>query len=466
MLQSLHIAHHFIAARYRWQTLRAEKLADFQEQRARQLIDFVHANSPFYRRHWQGHSLADWRSLPVVDKRLMMDNFTDFNTRGVVLADALRVALQAEASRDFQPRLPGSGNLTVGLSSGTSGNRGIFLVSPDEQAAWAGIILARTLHRLPWAALGRGGLRVAFFLRSNSNLYQQTRSALVRFRYFDLMQPLDASVAALNAFQPEILIGPPLLLGLLAAELSAGRLKIHPARLISVAEVLEPQDAARLENTFQVRVEQIYQCTEGLLAVTCAHGSLHWQEDLVAVQFEALPGSQPDGEPAYTPIITDLWRTTQPVIRYRLNDVVTLAQSPCACGSDFRSLSRIQGRCDDICYFPALADDRLRPVFPDTLRRMVLLAHAGIDDYLVLQIAPGRLRIHLALRPVDHDAQPAAFETVAEAVRQQVQGILHSYGCRLEQSAGSLEFIDGVPAPLPGAKRRRVQSQYHTEGLP
>lgn len=438
---------HFLAARYRWASLRGAALAAYQDRHAQRLLRYVQAHAPFYRTHWQGHDLAQWRTLPTVDKQQMMEHFATFNTCGVTAEAALQVALRAEESRDFSPVLPGAKPLTVGLSSGTSGHRGLFLVSPQEQAAWAGVILARVLHRLPWRAVMAGGLRVAFFLRANSNLYQQTHSALVRFRYFDLLQPLSAHIAQLNAFQPAVLVGPPLLLGLLAEALRAGQLTIRPTRLISVADVLEPQVAQQLEAAFQVRVEQIYQCTEGLLAVTCAAGSLHLQEDLVAVQLEPLPTPQPGAEPLYTPIITDLWRTTQPIIRYRLNDVVALASAPCTCGSAFRVLSRIEGRCDDICYFPDRASVQLRPFFPDAVRRMVLLAHPQIADYLVVQTAPGYLRVHLALQP------NASFAQITAAVLQRVEADVQSCGCRLE----AIDFVADVPTPPPGAKRRRVR---------
>ena len=41
---------------------------------------FANERSPFYRDHWAGHDLAEWRTLPTVDKRLMMANFARFNT--------------------------------------------------------------------------------------------------------------------------------------------------------------------------------------------------------------------------------------------------------------------------------------------------------------------------------------------------------------------------------------------------
>jgi phenylacetate-coenzyme A ligase PaaK-like adenylate-forming protein len=106
------------------------------------------------------------------------------------------------------------------------------------------------------------------------------------------------------------------LLGALADELAQSRLRIHPQRLISVAETLEPQDRERLQGAFQAPVHEIYQCTEGLLAISCAHGSLHIQEDLVALQFEPLDDQGARlGAERVTPIVTDLWRRTQPIIR-------------------------------------------------------------------------------------------------------------------------------------------------------
>jgi phenylacetate-CoA ligase len=427
------IAGHFVRARWRWAHLHGEALQRYQERRARRIVAYANAHSPFYRAHWAGHDLREWRALPTVDKQLMMAHFGDFNTRGISREAALDVALRAERERDFQPTL---GGLTVGLSSGTSGHRGLFVAAPNEQAAWAGSILARTIRAL------RRRLRVAFFLRSNSNLYERVGGRLVQFRYFDLMLPLADAVAQLNQFRPNVLIGPPSLLGFLAASAQRGDLHIRPERLISVAEVLEPHDRAQITAAFGAPVEQIYQCTEGLLAVSCAAGSLHIQEDIVAIQLEPQPG-----DPARVmPIVTDLWRTTQPIIRYRLNDVLQIAGQPCACGSDFRVIRAIEGRSDDVCYFEAL-DGGARPFFPDTIRRMILLASAQILDYQAVQERSGDLHIRLAI------PDGAVFDTIAQAVHASVMATVAQYGCRPPR----LTVEQGITPPPPGAKRRRVQ---------
>ncbi|HEY7355465.1 MAG TPA: F390 synthetase-related protein [Ktedonobacterales bacterium] len=427
-------ASHFASARWRWHTLRGPSLARYQERRAQQIVAYAAQHAPFYREHWAGHDLRDWRGLPTVDKRLMMTNFDMFNTCGISREAAMDVALRAERTRDFRPTLDG---ITVGLSSGTSGHRGLFVASPAEQAGWAGAILARTLHRF------QGHLRVAFFLRSNNQLYEQIGGLFIQFRYFDLMLPLADAIAALNDFQPHIIVGPPSLLGYLAEARGRGFLRALPERLISVAEVLEPQDRDQLAVAFDAPVHQIYQCTEGLLAVSCAAGSLHLQEDIVAMQFEPLAGD--DGE-RVTPILTDLWRRTQPIIRYRLNDVLQLDPQPCRCGSSFRVIRAIEGRCDDICHFESRAGGT-RPFFPDTIRRMVLLASSEIEDYQVIQEHCGHLRIHLALAPA------ASFDTVAQAVGAQVAATIAQYDCR----PATVSVEQGLPALAPGTKRRRVQ---------
>ena len=71
-----------------------------------------------------------------------MENFDTINTVGVKKEKALDIAFKSEELRDFSPTIHG---ISVGLSSGTSGNRGIFLTSKSEKAIWVGAILDRVI---------------------------------------------------------------------------------------------------------------------------------------------------------------------------------------------------------------------------------------------------------------------------------------------------------------------------------
>lgn len=431
-MSRLDVVTSYIAARWRAATLHGARLADWQAQRAESLVDDVREHSPFYRALWAGQSAKEWRTFPTVDKQSMMASFDTFTTIGISRDDAMRVALDAEQRRDFSALVQGH---TVGLSSGTSGHRGLFLVSAREQTRWAGTILARAIPDL------RPGHRIAFFLRANSRLYERT-SSVVQFRFFDLMQPLADVINALNAFRPKLIVGPPSLLGLLADALESGALRIQPSRLVSVAEVIEPHDRARLERVFQAPVGEVYQCTEGLIAVSCRRGSLHVQEDVMVVQTRPIDSTDPSRA---TPILTDLWRRAQPIIRYQLGDILHLDAAPCSCGSTWQRLAAIEGRQDDLCWFPQ-SDDTLRAVFPDAIRRMILLADARITDYRAEQPAAGVLRIELDV------ADASVFHAVAESLSATVRSALQSYGCR----AIDITIAQGVSPPVSGVKRRRV----------
>src|SRR5699024_7869763 len=106
----------------------------------------------------------------------------------------------AERSRDFAPTI---GDITVGLSSGTSGNRSLFLVSPAERYSWAGTMLAKIL---PDNILARH--RSALCFRANSNLYSSVTSRRFQFGFFDLLESLDRLTQKLSTFQPTLLVGP------------------------------------------------------------------------------------------------------------------------------------------------------------------------------------------------------------------------------------------------------------------
>ena len=367
----------FAGARWGRRAHTREDLAASQDARLARFLATVLPKAPFYRD--RPRTLAD---LPVVDKATTLARFAEFNTVGVTLERALEVALAAERSRNFTPTLPGG--ITVGLSSGTSGTRGVFLVSDAERARWAGVLLARLLAARSLRRIAGWGrpLRIAFFLRANSNLYATLGSRRVHFHFHDLLEPLAAHMARLDTHRPDVLAAPPTVLRLLAEAASNGALAIAPGQVVSVAEVLEPDDEAAITAAWGVPVQQVYQATEGFLGASCTHGRVHLNEDVLHVEPEWIA----DGTATPTrfhPIVTDFTRTTQVVVRYRLDDVLRLADGDCPCGSPMRSLAAIEGRADDILWRPG-GDGRPRAIFPDVVRRAMALVD-GLRDYRLEQ---------------------------------------------------------------------------------
>ena len=374
----------------RWQ---ATRLARFRRR--------VLATVPFH----AANAHLDLAALPLMTKERLLENFQACNRAGITLDQATRVAAEAERSRDFSPAI---GDVTVGLSSGTHGPRGVFLVSARERAMWAGIMLGRAMSAAHFRQLLnplRPPLRVAFFLRANSNLYETLKSSRIAFRFFDLFAGVDPHLATLDAHAPDVLVAPARVLAWLAEQQAAGALHIAPTRVVSVAEVLEPDDERRIAQAFGQPVHQLYQCTEGFLGYTCEKGVLHLNEEFVHVEPEWLD----EERTRFSPIITDFSRGTQPIVRYRLDDVLRVRATPCDCGRHSLALAAIDGRCDDILWFCGLDDATARPVFPDVVRHALLLADVP-GDYRVAQEGD-------VLSLSGSDATDATFEALQAALQ-------------------------------------------------
>lgn len=340
-------------------------------RRLRRFENFLLRESPFYSALLQKfHHVL---SLPVINKADYLANFNTINTVGVNYDIAMQVALRAEVSRDFTPML---GDISVGLSSGTSGNRGLFLTSSKERARWVAAIIHRVIG---WSWRPR---KVAFFLRANNNLYESARSRLLDFNFFDLSQAFEKLMTALNTLNPDILIGQPSVLLEIAKRQKSGDVSISPTKVISVAEVLEEDTKKELQSVFNQKIHQVYQCTEGFLAYTCREGNLHLNEDFIYVEPQFLE----DDKIRFFPVITDMLRRTQPIVRYALNDILTLDALPCGCGSPFRVISSIEGREDDTLVFTKRGGESVL-VFGDFIRKIFLLADSAnqLINYQVIQ---------------------------------------------------------------------------------
>lgn len=436
LAERLRTLHAFATTRWAGQPLARSVLLRRQAVRLDDFLREVVPRAPFYR----GYA-ARLDALPVVDKATTLAHFGGVNTVGVSLEQALDVALAAERSRDFAPTLPGG--ITVGLSSGTSGTRGVFLVSAAERARWAGVLLARLLSRSSLRqVLGVGAtrdpLRIAFFLRANSNLYATLRSARVAFTFYDLLEPFDGHLPRLTLDAPDVVVAPPTVLRRLADAAQAGALTIAPRQVVSVAEVLETEDAAAVLAAWGVPVQQVYQATEGFLGVTCTQGRLHLNEDLLHVEPEWLDdGATPPTR--FHPIVTDFTRTTQLVVRYRLDDVLRVDERPCPCGAGTLVLAAIEGRADDVLW-ATTPQGRAVAVFPDVVRRTLALV-PGLSDYRVEQHG-GEWRVRV--RDAGVDVLPDIARECARLANQ------------LGVAAPMVRREPWVEAPA-GDKRRRIR---------
>ena len=379
MRERLAVVWYFIRARYLQHFRTRKALRSYQKQRVLRQLAYLKEHSPYFKA-LSVHSFEDFRKLPLMNKEFMMEHFNALNCVGIDRDEALSLAIDSEKQREFSEKL---GGISVGLSSGTSGARGLFLVSDRERALWAGTVLAKFL---PKGKLF--GHRIAFFLRADNNLYETIDSKLIRFRYFDLLRDMGENLSELSDYRPTLLVAPPSVLLGIARAMERGALRINPEKVISVAEVLRAEDATYLKAQFGLSViHQAYQCTEGFLGYVCECGNFHLNEELVLIEREYLDAHR------FVPIVTDFTRQSQPIVRYRLNDILVEKRGHCPCGNPATLIRYIEGREDDVFYFAGIRQKEVA-VFPDFISRCVIYAE-GVQNYKVVQDGKAHVTVFL-----------------------------------------------------------------------
>jgi len=390
--------HYLVYKNRRFQT--TEKLMAYQEKKIKKQLDFVTANSPMYK-EYRGKPLSEF---PLMTKESMMENFNSLNTVGIDRDQALSFAIEAERTREFTPRLNG---ITIGLSSGTSHSRGLFLVADSEQDKWAAYVLARFL---PGSILKP--TKIAFFMRADSNLYQSVKSKTVQFIFFDIYKDMNENIKKLSECGADLLVAQPSVLLAISEAVAGGNIKIKPKKVISIAEVLEEKDAEIIKKSLNVDViNQVYQCTEGCLATTCKYGTLHLNEDIVFFEKEMIDAKR------FIPVLTDFTRTSQPIIRYRMNDVLVLKKDKCPCGCAFTAIEKIEGREDDVFTFDLL-DGGTQKIYPDFIRRCILFA-GDVTHYRVVQEESGEITIYADVS-----------DKMKEDIKLEFENMLSDHNCK------------------------------------
>jgi putative adenylate-forming enzyme len=411
--------------------------------RTRQLASTLHTRADLER--WQNRRIAQWMTealpriryytrlgarrledLPIVDKSVLMADFGAFNCAGIDGETGWRIF----SGKDRAPA-----GFHVGASTGTSGNRGLYVISDAERYEWLGVLLAKALPRYPFE-----GARIALVLPQVSALYSATnRAPRLSLRFFDLKAGLETLAPVVCDWKPDTLIAPPKVLRWLAERNPPAGVR----RLFSGAEVLDAPDRTIIERVFKVPVREIYMATEGLLGVACEHGTIHLVED--ALHFELEPVGT-DG--LVSPIITDFTRTTQIMARYRMNDLLRLRERPCPCGSPLRAVAEIVGRADDILLLPAIDGGRLVEVTPDILRNVILDCDGRITDFRLAQVGPDRLTLSL----------PEPLSDLGPGVCAAIEGLFARLGIR-----AMTDFDVGLPA-TGIAKVRRIERRWRANG--
>jgi phenylacetate-coenzyme A ligase PaaK-like adenylate-forming protein len=315
---------------------------------------------------------------------------------------------------------------------------------------------ARVASRYAWGFLAQGG-RAALIVATGDHFASIASWQRVcrgtpwpNARAFSVMEPMPALVAQLNAYQPAFLASYPTTLAMLAAEQSAGRLKLALSCIWSGGEYLSASSRAAIERAFGALLINEYGASECMaIAHSCGEGCLHVNAEWVVLEpVDRNYRPTPVGEPSHSVLLTNLGNRVHPIIRYDLGDSITVSAAPCRCGSPLPSI-RAEGRRDDVLSLRARDGSlvRLSPLALTTVVENVAANHR----FQLVQCAPDRIDVRLAVKePAKRDAEWVA---VHRALRQ--------YLARqsLENVQLHLAAQPPVPDPRSGKAREVIASQ-------
>jgi len=399
----------------------------WQRHRLQAVVDHARQAVPFYRslpaKRWSDNSL-DLRTLPVVDKATIRDDFDSFVARGWQRMPHVTKRTGGTSGDPWQYPLEkmawahmyGAGIHFWGRTGYRYGERVVSLGTPPSLVPDAGSVRTRLRSRLERRAVSSSG----FDIDHESSVRRAVGAGRMRGAVW---YGYAGTVAAM------------------AEAVIADRIDVPgPRAIVTTSEMLEPRVQRNIEQAFGAPVYDEYGCNDGgVLALSCRSGRLHLAENVSIV--EVLDGDEPcppgvEGEVT----VTNLHTRVLPFLRYQVGDRAVMGEGPCPCGSPGATIARLAGRSWDQIELPGgrrLSAVAMNPVFMGT---------PNVRRWQVLQRDRSHLEVRLEVQP-DFRAQEA--ERIESYFRERC-------GDRMHVMLTTSEPIEQAP----GRKHKAVMRLY------
>jgi len=318
-----------------WASL--ESLREHQFTRVKSIINYAYNNSPFYKKIFDAQgfdigdicSLDDIKNIPTISKEDLIFNLDAMSeNRNRFLCDS-----KTTGGSTGQPVKLYKNPLALARER----------CATARSYEWADIEIGDPQLRFWGVPHSQRGARKAYLTdlianRKRISAFDLTDQSFLK--YYNLAVK----------FSPRYLYGYVSVIENFARYLLENSLNPLPSvrSVITTSEVLSEGARHTIEKAFGVKVYNEYGCGEvGSIAHECSHGNMHLMADNLYVEVD--DNIDNTGEI----IVTDLYNTATPLIRYRLGDYATLTKEVCECGRSLPLIQSIHGRAYDILEMPS-----------------------------------------------------------------------------------------------------------------
>ena len=397
-----------------------EQLREIQLVKLRQLLHYAQTSVPFYRQRFAQlglraediHSLEDLRHIPPLSRGDVIEH-------GKEMVDECWASSVAAAEQ----RPPSSLGAPISFarfkkhklvkcsSSGSSGEPVVYYEHGSKSAvSWAFELLLKSWHDID------PGMTESRFVRLSKDYLPNSATARLRrmmWRQWILpglslsAREYDACLSAMLKFRPHVLWGFVSAMTGLAEYIRENRISLRsyrPDLIVGWAEPTYDHQQQLLTDVFQCRVTSLYSCHEvGHIAAQCPAGRFRVNQEHLLVETEPALLQEPASQLGEV-LVTSLYETPMPFIRYRLGDVAELGTHSCPCGRNLQTLSNLAGRSSEI-----FTTKRGRMVAPNFWCHLLRREPQGsfIRQFQVVYRKDGGIRLNL----IAHNGLPEATES-------------------------------------------------------
>jgi phenylacetate-CoA ligase len=416
-----------------------EKLRELQLERLQRIVHHAYQKCEYWRTSMQSigivpddiRSLEDLQRFPLLDK------------------ETVRTERERMVDREGRRRL------MLVRTSGSTNEALQFYADSDREAQ----INAARIRGHRWIGINKGD-REMYFWGSPIELSKQDR--IKRFRDglindgltngFEIKPDLVKQYYEYwLQWRPKCIFGYPNSLMLMAVMAQPQNLDLRalvPLGLTAIcttSEMLTDVDRQIISDAFGVPVFDSYGLREaGLIGHECKHQVMHTMDEqllLETIDPQTLEPTDGEGEL----VVTSIYSTVMPMIRYRTGDVVTLSSAPCQCGLGLNHLKISGGRVAD---FVITSDGRWIPGYAFIY---ICRSVPGVIKFQVRQERRGEIHVLVA---TDDQFPPDGIDRIVSQARDRLRS----------DDRVTAEVVDDIQ-PARSGKYRPVVSRVAEEEL-
>ena len=392
-----------------------------QKRKLEKMLRYAYENSPYYRETFEAAGInaetiagIPLNRFPTLNKEQLMEHFDDLVTdRSLNQKELLYFDEHVEDGKETY-----LGKYHVVHSSGSTGTPRYFVY---DNAAWEQMLVGIIRGAL-WGMSMREIFKLLaekpriLYIAATDGRYggamavgDGIRGVRAEQRFLDINTPLTEWIDTIRGFKPNILIGYPSAIKILAEYMEGEDTVPKMKRIISCGEPLSLSLRRYLENVFETEVMNFYGASESLalgVEVKADEGMILF-DDLNIVEVI-------DGEM----YLTCLYNFTQPLIRYHISDRLVLREAEQDEKCSFTKADVLLCRNEDVLWFET-KDGRMEYLHPLSIEGLCI---DGLLDYQFRQTSKSSFEM------IAEISTPFVKETVENEIKRQMQTLLNKNG--------------------------------------